>query len=122
MITSDCASCTRARARTSTLRRYVHYVTRETLKCLRGVVQEALHYSCYDEKETRRLQNERKVWAATNDNAVQVAARAHGANVVSANWLVRELKGSRQATGTIINEFNEQQFRKAGGAHGMYGM
>ena len=46
----------------------------------------------------------------------QVAARAHGANVVSANWLVRELKGSRQATGTIIEEFNEQQFRKAGGA------
>ena len=36
-------------------------------------------YACtsadeYIEKETKRLQNERKVWTATNDNAIQARA------------------------------------------------
>lgn len=45
----------------------------------------------------------------------QVAARAHGANVVSANWLVKELKGSRQAAAIIVDEFNAREFRSSGG-------
>ncbi|KAL1514993.1 hypothetical protein AB1Y20_004065 [Prymnesium parvum] len=77
-------------------------------------------YACtsadeYIERESKRLQGERNVWAATNDNAVQVSARAHGANVVTSNWLIAELKGSRQATAAIVEEFNEREFRRTGG-------
>ena len=69
----------------------------------------------YIERETQRLKGDtQQVWAATNDNAVKVAASVHGATVVSSKWLVRELKGSREAAPEVIAEFNQRQARVQG--------
>jgi predicted RNA-binding protein with PIN domain len=68
------------------------------------------------ERETRRLQGSgRTVVTATNDNAVRVAASAHGATALTTNWLVSELKASRAATPQLLDEFNQRQERLGGG-------
>ena len=57
----------------------------------------------YIERETTRSVREgRRVFAATNDNGVQLAAGLHGATCVSANWLVRELKSSRAGSDAVV--------------------
>ena len=38
----------------------------------------------------------------------------HGATVVSASWLVRELKDSRAEAAGVVDEFNKQQLRRHG--------
>lgn len=71
----------------------------------------------YIEQETLRLQQEKtpqRVWAATGDRAIQVSASMHGATVVSASWLVRELKDSRAEAAGVVEEFNKQQLRRHG--------
>ena len=71
----------------------------------------------YIEKETLRLSQEesaQQVWAATGDRAVQTSASVHGATVVSATWLVRELKDSRAETAAVVKEFNKQQQQRHG--------
>jgi hypothetical protein len=75
----------------------------------------------YIEKETLRLSQEdmtgrapQRVWAATSDRAIQISASVHGATVVSASWLVRELKDSRAETTEVISEFNKAQRRRSG--------
>ena len=51
----------------------------------------------YIERETKRLgdASKRQVWVATNDGPVRTASAAHGATVVSSQWLIKELKASR---------------------------
>ena len=71
----------------------------------------------YIEVETRRLRAEGvSVWAATNDNAIKTTCSVHGATVVSANWLVTELKASRNTQGALVADFNKQQDLAAGRA------
>ena len=68
------------------------------------------------EREARRLclEGERQVWAATNDGAIQIAATTYGAHVMSANWLVSELKDSRAGGAAIIKEHNEREDMRYG--------
>lgn len=68
------------------------------------------------ERKARRLclEGERQVWAATNDGAIQIAATTYGAHVMSANWLVSELKDSRAGGAAIIKEHNEREDMRYG--------
>ena len=67
----------------------------------------------YIEGEARALGADGKtVTVASSDNNVGTACSVHGANVVSAPWLVAELKASRKASALVVDEFNKQQARK----------
>ena len=69
----------------------------------------------YIEQQTRALKGEGvSVTTATSDMAVATACNVHGAVVVSAGWLVTELKGSRNAEPALLADFNKRQARAAG--------
>ena len=69
----------------------------------------------YIEQQTRRLRGEGvSVTTATSDAAIATACNVHGAVVVSAGWLVTELKGSRNAEPALLADFNKRQARAAG--------
>ena len=75
----------------------------------------------YIEREVRAMRKEGKqVWAATNDGGIQTACSLHNATVVSAKWLVNELKASRKAGAAVLDEFNKRQARLSkGGVRGV---
>ena len=51
---------------------------------------------------------------ATSDNGIATACAMYGASVVSSQFMVTELKASRNAAAAIIDEFNRRQVRAAG--------
>jgi predicted RNA-binding protein with PIN domain len=69
----------------------------------------------YIERETRQLRADgQPVQVATSDNGISTACSSHGALVMSSDYLVKELKASRKATGAIVDDFNKRQARIAG--------
>jgi hypothetical protein len=54
------------------------------------------------------------VRVATSDNGIATACAMYGASVVSSQFMVTELKASRNAAAAIIDEFNRRQVRAAG--------
>lgn len=80
----------------------------------------ALSADGYIEGESRRLGQEgvRKVHVATSDNQIRTACSSHGANPISAERMVQELKGSRAASARLVEEFNKLTNRGTGGQSG----
>ena len=69
----------------------------------------------YIEKRVRELRAEgQSVWTATSDGGIATACNLHGATVVSANWLVTELKAARNAEAAVLADFNKRQDLAAG--------
>jgi len=83
-----------------------------------GLVRLAFAHDSADafiERQVRSLQVAGKqVWVATNDGGVRIACSLHDATVVSANWLVNELKAARKASAASVTDYNNQQDRLAG--------
>ena len=79
------------------------------------VVYAAESADAYIEAEARRLRGDGKqVWAATSDSGITTACSVHGAMVVSAKWLVGELKAVRKTSAVVVDDFNQRQARLAG--------
>ena len=70
----------------------------------------------YIERETKTQRAEgRPVRVATSDNGIATACAMYGATVVSSQFMVTELKASRNAAAAILDEFNRRQVRAQGG-------
>ena len=69
----------------------------------------------YIERETKRLgdASKRQVWVATNDGPVRTASAAHGATVVSSQWLIKELKASRAESSALLQSHNDREVARA---------
>ena len=70
----------------------------------------------YIESEVRRIRAEsnRKTFIATSDNQVRTACLSFGAQLMSAERFVQDLKGSRAAAPKLVDEWNRRNGRLGG--------